>query len=212
MASSFFERHRRSVRDIENEVRTKKRPLQLEASFGIVGPAGTGRKTLGYRFGQMSGGVLEAVPPQYSYVSYFHRCVRNNYTVRRIQVFLRGYIIDQPEELPERNPPYYVNEWERFCCLLFVFDMSDIQSLNNTSEYLTTFRNVHAHLPDCYLVGNKVDLRDPTGANIREVDQRRAIFEAAQLGTNFYECSAKFNINVQPLLDDVVERAIRERD
>ncbi|CAL1293215.1 unnamed protein product [Larinioides sclopetarius] len=212
MASSLFERYRPNIRELRNDLRTKKFPSQLFASFGIVGPAGTGRKTLGYRFGQMYGGVLEAVPPQYSYVSLFDRRVGRHYAVRNMQIFIRGYVIDQPAELPQRNPPYYVNEWERFCCLLFVFDMSNMQSLINTSEYLTTFRNVYEHLPECYLVGNKVDLRDPTGANIHEVDQRRAIFEASQLGTNFYECSAKFNINVQPLLDDILERAFRERN
>ncbi|GBM89937.1 hypothetical protein AVEN_81056-1 [Araneus ventricosus] len=183
----------------EVDFRKEQEPVFVEAVCGIVGQLHTGRKHLGDRFGRMNEKDIDSISndQQLCYSGNFDMVVQG----RPVKAVIKAYIIPPPYAVPNKVP-LYVRASHQFCCLLFAFDVTNADSFDAAKECI---RNMKISLPGKYfLVGNKCDLRgaDPKG---KEVQQEFARTQAKQLGaTAYFECSAKRNINVKPIMEAIV--------
>ncbi|CAL1270759.1 unnamed protein product [Larinioides sclopetarius] len=203
--------------NLKENFRRKNPILHIEASLGIVGIPGSGRKTLAYRFANMNLGAIQdgEVPVASFYTANFEgkfSSERSDNPYEQFLLRLTTYIIEPPAELPVHEPPLYSAHWNDFCCLIFAFDVRNQASFHEASLRLASYRQENYCLPACLiLVGNKCDrrndpppvtvnLEDPEYLNQRPVIEWSAYMEAEHLGALYFECSAKNNTDVTPLL------------
>lgn len=90
--------------------------------------------------------------------------------------------------------------------VLFVYDITNGQSFDNIGKWLRNLEANNSEETVKYIVGNKCDLTD-----IRVVDHTKGLEMATHFGLNFYETSAKENINIQQVFYDMArELTIKE--
>lgn len=87
--------------------------------------------------------------------------------------------------------------------IIIVFDISDLESFKNVKKWFQEIDRYSRKDVCRILVGNKCDLK-----NKREVDRERAETFATQNGMEYFETSAKDNININ-LIFEAIARNIK---
>ncbi|KAF2075694.1 hypothetical protein CYY_003007 [Polysphondylium violaceum] len=78
------------------------------------------------------------------------------------------------------------------------FDVTDRQSFNSAKEELKGIPHTNEFIHEVYIVGNKIDLESK-----RVISREEAIEFAQDNAAQYYEISAKENINVHQMFDEV---------
>jgi small GTP-binding protein len=85
---------------------------------------------------------------------------------------------------------------EKYDFFLIVFDVSDRNSLKKIEQYHNTYLSVASKKTKLYLIGNKCD-------KLREVSVEEGEDIANKLEAKYYEVSAKTNMNIYNLFEDI---------
>ncbi|XP_067931346.1 ras-related protein Rab-3A-like [Watersipora subatra] len=90
---------------------------------------------------------------------------------------------------------------------LIMYDITSEESFNATQDWCTQISTYSWESPQVLLIGNKCDL-----AEERVVTKERGYQLANQLGLEFFETSAKDNINVSQVFDRLVDMICKRMD
>lgn len=90
---------------------------------------------------------------------------------------------------------------------IFIYDVTDLESFIQVKKWIKETRDSDK-LGSCALVGNKIDLLE-SGVQ-RQVSKSEAQELANQYGFEYYESSAKENLNVDPVYDFVVSDIVHK--
>ncbi|CAL1271283.1 unnamed protein product [Larinioides sclopetarius] len=200
-----------NVRLLESEIRTKTRRRQRHAFIAIFGFRQTGKKTLARRFGALNHGPFEEdVQSRYHYMAYVDLDTRR--TNGTGDVFIRSYIIPPPLDLPAEEPPRYFREIFNFSAIIFLCSVIDRVTFDAMVVKINTLqRDFYLDgLPYFLIVGNKIDLN-------RDIYPHHFTFNYGLIttqynfGVNYEECSAKQNINVDIILEEILQWIITEQ-
>lgn len=82
--------------------------------------------------------------------------------------------------------------------VILVYDISDKNSFNKISEWSEKLKSNNINYC-CVLVGNKCDLE-----NKRQVSKDEGLRKSEELQIDFFETSAKDNININEMIDKIV--------
>lgn len=85
---------------------------------------------------------------------------------------------------------------------LIVFDLSRRRSYINITSYIELLWNITGQIP-CILIGNKSDLLDQ-----RAVNEEEAKGYGTQCNMSYYETSAKDNVNVYQIFEELANQMI----
>jgi len=92
--------------------------------------------------------------------------------------------------------------------VILMYDITDVNSFNNTKRWFESIRENIGNKMPIVLVGNKCDLE----AN-RKVSYEKAKFAAEEMNVKFFESSARNNINVKEvyleLTKEIIENYIK---
>ncbi|CAG0882329.1 unnamed protein product [Cyprideis torosa] len=83
---------------------------------------------------------------------------------------------------------------------ILMYDITNEESFNSVQDWVTQIKTYSWDNAQVILVGNKCELEDE-----RVVSRERGAQLAAQLGVEFYETSAKENINVKAVFERLVD-------
>ncbi|GBM06745.1 hypothetical protein AVEN_62990-1 [Araneus ventricosus] len=196
--------------EVEEERKIRRIRISVYAPVGVVGYPGSGRKTLAHRFGHMKETDVfnEEVPVKDLYGCHKLGELESGWLYR---ILLKLYIID-PENLRSRNPPLRLREWNEFCCMVIVFDITEKKTFHAVPQYLNILREDYFEIQEnFFIVGNKSDLRRADETRHTQVTKRSASRMASLLGGTYYECSAKQNRDVRHLLFPIRKCALKVR-
>ena len=90
--------------------------------------------------------------------------------------------------------------------VIVAFDMTEQESFKNVTGWMESISQNADDGIAKILVGNKVDLEDS-----RVVPREKAESLASSYGINYYETSAKANINIEECLEDIIEQSIKKK-
>ncbi|GBM06748.1 hypothetical protein AVEN_62992-1 [Araneus ventricosus] len=200
-------------KDFQTGVENSTRISRMYAPVGVVGFPKSGRKTLAHRFERMEEGTFnQEVPVKNPYGTEIEGEFYPPESNRRFVLILKFYIINQ-ESLPPRYPPLDTRNWNEFCCMIVVFDVTEIKTFHAVPMYLTRMRIHNFNIQRNFLiVGNKSDLRRAHVTRSRpEVSVQTAERMAAQFEGTYHECSAKKPENVWPLLAAIKNFGAKKR-
>lgn len=98
--------------------------------------------------------------------------------------------------------PILTNYYRNINIVLFCFDINDIQSFNETVEWIEKTNNNIEETVDRYLIATKCDLNNNIKAElINELCDKYNL--------QYYECSSKSGINIQELFETITLKQIK---
>lgn len=83
---------------------------------------------------------------------------------------------------------------------ILMYDITNEESFNSVQDWITQIKNYSLNVYEVILVGNKCDMEDE-----RVISYDRGKQLAEQLGVPFFESSAKENINVKVVFEQLVD-------
>ncbi|GBO24877.1 hypothetical protein AVEN_161858-1 [Araneus ventricosus] len=199
-----------NIRLLDASIRIKNRRRLRHASIAIVGIGQTGKKTLARRFGAMNQGPFEEeVQSRYYYMAYVDLDTRH--TNGTGDVFIRSYVVPPPLDLPREVPPLYFRDVYNFSAVIFLCSVIDRGTFEEIFDIIHELRlGLYRNgLPYYLIVGNKMDL-DRNIYPLHFTYTYGLLTTQYNLGVNYEECSAKQNINVDVILEEILLRIIAD--
>ncbi|KAF2075697.1 hypothetical protein CYY_003011 [Polysphondylium violaceum] len=108
------------------------------------------------------------------------------------------HIWDKQRGILERFGTVPVNYYKNASAIFIFFDVTDRASFNFIKEELKGIPHTKEFVYELFIVGNKIDLE-----NKRVISREEAIQFAQDNAAQYYEISAKENINVHQMFDQV---------
>ncbi|KAF8785701.1 ras-related protein Rab-3-like [Argiope bruennichi] len=182
------------------EIKSKILPANFSAPFVIFGGTKSGRKTFALRLADMNADKLPEYEAQPFFSSFHIWAARPEETHRTVTLHLMAYIYPPPEKVHKSYKDQCMAMLDKFCCRVFLFDITSRESFNTARDYMVRYAN-NSPVP-CFLVGNKSDLK--VSVPQLHIVTREYIEQAIDMtNIKFFECSAKTKLNVQPVLEAI---------
>ncbi|KAF8786157.1 hypothetical protein HNY73_007914 [Argiope bruennichi] len=207
-----MDRFKKRLPQLDWEIKTGLvNPVIAPFKVAILGEPTVGKKTLAYRFERISDDdVIEAVPPRRTEVYNVSHVVNTPGGKRPLSVNIRIDIYDIRDTAFVH---YLLFNCEVYfgCALVFCCENKGhwrwIRAFFEDAQRQQR-RNDIRNFPPFLIVGTKSDLREGQPPNPLFFTEEEGQQFAREYDTEFFYCSAKFNTNVLPILNRILELAI----